>query len=93
MEACFQNGFYRERLEMIQVTVHEAVQSLVELLAAAQKGEGIEIRGEDGQTFRLVPNRGRPPMTGKPRAGSCQGLIEMSDDFDAPLEELREYME
>jgi antitoxin (DNA-binding transcriptional repressor) of toxin-antitoxin stability system len=27
------------------------------------------------------------------RSGSAKGLIWMSDDFDAPLEELREYME
>ncbi len=27
------------------------------------------------------------------RLGSAKGLIWMSDDFDAPLEELREYME
>lgn len=78
---------------MIQVTVFEAAHRLPELLAAAQVGEGVEIRDEQGQSFRLISNRARPPRTGIPKAGSCHGLIEMSSDFDAPLEELREYME
>jgi hypothetical protein len=37
--------------------------------------------------------RPRPPVTGVPRAGSCAGLFVVPDDFDAPLEELGEYME
>lgn len=78
---------------MVQMTVREAAQRLPELLAAAKTGEAIEIRDEQGQTYRLVPNRIRPPITGVPKAGSCQGLIEMGPDFDTPLEELREYME
>lgn len=74
------------------VTMYEAQQRLPELLAAAQTGEGIEIQGEDGRTFRLIANRPRPAVTGRPRAGTCRGLIQIPDDFDAPLEELREYM-
>ena len=34
------------------------------------------------------------PHTSQPRrqAGTMQGMFEMSDDFDAPLEDLQEYM-
>jgi antitoxin (DNA-binding transcriptional repressor) of toxin-antitoxin stability system len=78
---------------MIQVTTAEARARLPELLAAAAGGEGVEIRAENGRTFRLIANRPRPPVTGVPRAGSCRGLIEVSDDWDAPLEDLREYTE
>ena len=77
---------------MIQVTIAEAKERLPMLLAEAQAGHGVEIRGDVGATFRLVPNRPRTP-TGIPRVGSCKGIIMIGDDFDAPLEELREYME
>jgi antitoxin (DNA-binding transcriptional repressor) of toxin-antitoxin stability system len=77
---------------MVQVSAAEARGRLPELLAAAEGGEGVEIRAENGRTFRLIPTRTRPPVTGVPRAGSCQGLIEVPDDWDAPLDELREYM-
>jgi antitoxin (DNA-binding transcriptional repressor) of toxin-antitoxin stability system len=77
---------------MVQVTADEARARLPELLAAAEGGEGIEIRAENGRTFRLIANRPRPPVTGVPRAGSCQGLIEVLDDWDVPLDELGEYM-
>ena len=80
---------------MTEVTLLEASQHLPELLAAAAAGEGVVIVQDDGWAFRVVPT---PPGAAKrpariPRAGSCAGLIQMADDFDAPLDELREYME
>jgi Protein of unknown function (DUF2281) len=33
-----------------------------------------------------------PPTPKRRQAGTMQGMFEMSDDFDAPLEDLREYM-
>ena len=35
----------------------------------------------------------RPPVTGVPKAGNCEGLFVVPDDFKEPLEEMREYME
>src|SRR5436309_52588 len=81
------------RSSMIHVTVPEAQQRLPELLAAAANGLAVEIEGINGRRFFLTAQRPRPPITGVPRAGSCQGLIEMADDFGAPLDELKEYME
>jgi len=78
---------------MTRVTVPEAQQRLPDLLAAAAKGESIEIQADNGRTYRLLANRPRPPRSGVPRAGSCRGLIEVPVDFDAPLDELREYLE
>jgi antitoxin (DNA-binding transcriptional repressor) of toxin-antitoxin stability system len=77
---------------MTQVTIREAQQRLPELLAAAEAGETIEIQRDNGRTFRLVANRPRPAVSGLPRAGTCRGLIQIPDDFDAPLEELHEYL-
>jgi uncharacterized protein DUF2281 len=33
------------------------------------------------------------PAAPRPRFGSAKGLITMSDDFDEPLEDFKEYME
>jgi antitoxin (DNA-binding transcriptional repressor) of toxin-antitoxin stability system len=77
----------------MEVTLAEAQQRLPELLTAAEAGEGVEIRGPTGGVFRLTAVRPRPPVTGVPRAGSCQGLFVVPQDFKAPLEELWEYME
>jgi antitoxin (DNA-binding transcriptional repressor) of toxin-antitoxin stability system len=78
---------------MTQVTIPEAQQRLPELLAAAEAGERVEIRSNNGRTFQLVVNRPRPPVTGTPKAGRWQGKVVIPDDFDEPLDELREYME
>jgi prevent-host-death family protein len=85
---------------MTKVTLPEAQQRLPELLAAAAAGEVVVITQHAGGEFRLVPVlppvarsvRPRPPVTGVPRAGTCKGLFVVPDDFDEPLEELREYM-
>ena len=78
---------------MTQVTVAEAQQRLSELLDAVEAGEEVEIRAENGRTYRLAPSRPRPPVRGVPKAGRLKGQLVVPDDFDEPLEELREYME
>ena len=77
---------------MMEVTLAEAQQRLPELLAAAEAGEGVEIRGPTGGVFRLMAVRPRPPVTGVPKAGSCQGVFVVPKEFKVPLDELREYM-
>jgi hypothetical protein len=85
---------------MIQVTVQEAQQRLPELLTAAQAGESVVIKADAGRSFQLTVQAVtgtkevmHPSWPGYPKAGSCKGMIWLSEDFDAPLEELREYME
>jgi antitoxin (DNA-binding transcriptional repressor) of toxin-antitoxin stability system len=82
---------------VIQVTVAEAQKRLPELLALAETGESVEIHPESGESFLIVhkPKHERSSTTwpGYPKAGSLKDKIWMSDDFDEPLEELREYME
>jgi antitoxin (DNA-binding transcriptional repressor) of toxin-antitoxin stability system len=82
---------------MIHLTVTEAQQRLPELLVAASTGEIVEIT-QNGSTFHLTavqthPPRTRPPITGIPLAGRLKGLLVVPEDFDEPLEELREYMQ
>ena len=82
---------------MIQVTVAEAQKRLPELLALVETGESVEIHPESGKSFVLVHkpkhDSGTAAWPGYPKAGSLKGKIWMSDDFDEPLEEFREYME
>ncbi|MGA2700653.1 MAG: DUF2281 domain-containing protein [Isosphaeraceae bacterium] len=82
---------------MIQVTVAEAQKRLPELLALVETGESVEIHLDSGESFVLVHKpkhaSGAASWPGYPKAGSLKGKIWMSDDFDEPLEEFREYME
>jgi antitoxin (DNA-binding transcriptional repressor) of toxin-antitoxin stability system len=72
----------------------EAQQRLPELLAAAEAGETVEIRGPTGRAVRLLaqplPPAFNPPWPGYPCAVSAKGLIEVPDDFDESLDELKE---
>jgi antitoxin (DNA-binding transcriptional repressor) of toxin-antitoxin stability system len=77
---------------MPRLTVSEAQERLPELLSAARAGQVIEIQ-EDGWMFRLTAAPSPAPVTGTPKAGRLKGKLVVPDDFDEPLEELREYME
>lgn len=77
---------------MIQVTMDEAKEKLADLIEAATRGETVLIEqeaGRDAQIVQIVPVTLSQP---KPRFGSARGLIKTADDFDAPLEDFREYM-
>jgi antitoxin (DNA-binding transcriptional repressor) of toxin-antitoxin stability system len=53
------------------------------------QGETIIFSEGENDVVQLVPVA-RP--RGKRKAGSAQGMIVMSDDFDAPLPDFAEYM-
>jgi antitoxin (DNA-binding transcriptional repressor) of toxin-antitoxin stability system len=81
-------------MAMTEVTLTEAQQRLPDLLAAAAAGEPVVIRPPAGLPVRLVPiptpsGEESRPATG---FGCCRGMIWMAEDFDAPLEELQDYM-
>jgi prevent-host-death family protein len=74
---------------MHQVNVEEAVTQLPALIHAAVTGEEVVITENNQPVVRLVPLATERPQ---PRFGSARGLIEMSDDFDAPLDEFADYL-
>ena len=86
---------------MSTITLQEAQANLAELVHGLTPGEGMTIMENDRPVARLIipliapkhPPRPRPPITGVPKAGSCEGLFVVPDDFKEPLEEMREYME
>lgn len=73
---------------MRKVKLDEAQRRLPELIEEAASGEDIVISRGDGASFRLVPV---PKPEPHPVFGSARGLIEMADDFDAPVEGFESY--
>ncbi len=73
---------------MRKVNLDEAQRRLPELIEEAAGGEDVVISRGDGADFRLVPVVEPAP---RPAFGSARGLIEMADDFDAPVEGFEPY--
>jgi antitoxin (DNA-binding transcriptional repressor) of toxin-antitoxin stability system len=68
-------------------SLREAQTHLQKLIADAQHGKTVLILDENDQAVQLVP----VVVPSKPRkAGSAQGQIKMSADFDAPLTDFDE---
>jgi antitoxin (DNA-binding transcriptional repressor) of toxin-antitoxin stability system len=77
-------------VKTMQVSLIEAAASLTDLVEAAINGEEVILLNGDRPAIRLTPIESLKP---RPKFGSAKGLVWMSDDFDEPLEELKEYME
>ena len=76
---------------MTEVTLAEAQAKLPELVAAAARGEEVVITLRDQPAIKLVPIA--PVAKPHPQFGSAKGLIlYMAPDFDAPLDDFKEYM-
>jgi antitoxin (DNA-binding transcriptional repressor) of toxin-antitoxin stability system len=75
---------------MTTVAVEQAQTSLPQLIDEVARGEHVVITRNRVPVAELVPPAAAGP---KPTFGSAKGLITMSDDFDAPIEDFREYME
>jgi len=73
---------------MAPVDLEEAKEHLTELVEKAARGEEVVITRNSRPLARIVPIQSRKPR----QFGSAKGLIEIADDFDAPLEDFRDYM-
>jgi antitoxin (DNA-binding transcriptional repressor) of toxin-antitoxin stability system len=76
---------------MTTITIEEAQAKLPELIGGLARGEELVIT-EDGEPVATLTRseRGLRPR----KAGSAKDkILWISPDFDAPLEEFREYME
>lgn len=74
---------------MLNVDIVRAESCLPELIAQSIGGKEIVITRSGQPLVKLVAMTGQKR---KRRFGSAKGLIKMSDDFDEPLEDFREYM-
>jgi prevent-host-death family protein len=73
---------------MSPVDLEQAKEHLDELVEQAARGEEVVITRNSRPLARLVPIEHRKAR----QFGSAKGLIEIADDFDAPLEDFRDYM-
>lgn len=75
---------------MQRVNVTEAEHKLRELVKLAAGGDEIVITDpEDHPVARLTSFR---PTGWKRKAGNAKGKIWMAEDFDAPLDDFKDYM-
>jgi prevent-host-death family protein len=74
---------------MTQITLTEASQQLSDLIKVALRGEEIVITRENQPVVKLVPVS---PLKHRPLFGSAKDLITISNDFDEPLEDFKDYM-
>lgn len=75
---------------MQQVTLAEASENLAQFIDAALKGEEIIIIKDEQPVVKLTVIE--PVKRYRAKAGSAKGLVWISDDFDEPLEDFKEYM-
>ncbi len=78
---------------MSTVLLEDAAGRLAQLIEQATRGEEVIIVGDNKAVAKLVP---LPTEEPKPRrAGFGSGkdaILYMADDFDAPLEDFKDYM-
>ncbi len=74
---------------MHQVNFDDAKIRLMDWIEAALRGDKVIIAKDGKQMVELVPVK----REGKRKFGSAKGKIKIMDDFDAPLDDFREYMQ
>lgn len=76
------------------ITIDEAQAGLKDLIHRLAPGEEVVITEDRRPVARLVGEPPEPAQTSRPGPGLCKGMITyMAPDFDAPLEDMKEYME
>ena len=75
---------------MTQLDITQAKSDLSNLLDLAIQGEEIVITQDNKPVAKISPIA---PALRPLKRGSAKGKVWMSDDFDGPLEDFKEYME
>lgn len=74
----------------MNVSVAEAKAKFSELIKRAEAGEEIVVTRHGKAVARVMPPEPEQEML--PRIGALKGKIWIADDFDAPLDDFKEYM-
>ncbi|MBW7919024.1 MAG: DUF2281 domain-containing protein [Anaerolineae bacterium CFX3] len=74
---------------MRQVNFDDAKVRLMDWIEAALRGDKIIIVKDGKQMAELIPIK----RAGKRKFGGAKGKIKIKEDFDAPLDDFREYMQ
>lgn len=76
------------------ITVDEAQAKLKQIIQQMAPGEEIVITENQQPVAKLVSEPVKPPPKQRPGPGLGRGsIVYMAPDFDAPLDEFKEYME
>jgi antitoxin (DNA-binding transcriptional repressor) of toxin-antitoxin stability system len=76
------------------ITIEEAQAKLKELIHQLAPGDEVIITENQQPVAKLVNEQPKPTNPPRPGPGLCKGMITyMAPDFDAPLEDMKEYME
>ena len=77
------------------IPIEQAQRELAQLLEKLAVGEEMVITRDGRAVARVIPEKkGNAPHVPDRVPGSAKGLIlSIAPDFDAPLEDMREYME
>jgi len=76
-------------MKMLNVDIMKAGDCLPELIAHSISGDEVVITRNGQPVVKIVAITGEKK---KRRFGSAKGLIKMSDDFDEPLDDFKDYM-
>lgn len=74
---------------MFQVNIHQAKTNLSKLIKKAVNGEEVIIAKGNIPLVKLVGLASRESIR---KIGSAQGFIDISDTFDDPIEDFKEYL-
>jgi len=75
---------------MTTVAIEQAQRDLSRLIDDVTLGEHVVITKDEVPVAELVPVARPVP---RPTFGSARGMVRMSDDFEAPIDDFRDYME
>ena len=79
---------------MTILTLEEAQARLPEVVHRLTPGAEVVITDNSEPVATLIGKLAKPAKPARPGPGLCKGMITyMAADFDAPLEDMKEYME
>ena len=73
---------------MLQINVHDPKIKLADLIEAAEKGEEILIVTDNQKTFKIIEVENSKKKFRE--FGTAKGQFEISDDFNAPIDDFDE---
>jgi prevent-host-death family protein len=76
--------------DMHQVNIHEAKTNLSKLIKKVVNGEEVIIAKGNKPLVKMVLIESNKP---KRKLGSAKGKLVISKDFDAPIEDFKEYLQ
>ena len=76
------------------MTIDEAQAKLKEIIHQLSPGQELVITENQQPVAKLVSNRLTPAKPFRAGPGLCEGeIVYMAPDFDAPLDDMKDYME